>query len=227
MLRIRPCCSPRSPSLRSCRPRADDPMRRAKAFMDAMAAVPQPADARWCRRHAGLARVRAVSVPAGGPTATGSWNRHPAAASRRSRCCCRPGTSLRSWLDKPTGPVTRSLGRTGSHAWRSGARGSFRLTVRQAADAQTALRCHALAARIALGKTTAWSTTSRRSGLRRRACRRLATRPSNGGRHAAGRGCIDERRARLALSAGDAGLARFLARSLPEKTAAPLQQWLH
>ena len=34
-----------------------------------------------------------------------------------------------------------------------------------------------------------------------------------------------ERRARLALTAGEAGLARFLARSLPEAQAGPINQW--
>ena len=52
------------------------------------------------------------------------------------------------------------------------------------------------------------------------------TRRSPGGAHGAGRATsLVERRARLALEAGEAGLARFLAKSLPAARAAPLLQW--
>jgi soluble lytic murein transglycosylase len=89
-----------------------------------------------------------------------------------------------------------------------------------------AARCNAYAARIALGRTdgladsviTEWSAPKslppvcdpafdwlKSQGL-------LTT-------------TLIERRARAALDAGQAGLARYLARSLPATTAAPIEQW--
>ncbi|HSW34413.1 MAG TPA: hypothetical protein VLH36_12450, partial [Steroidobacteraceae bacterium] len=97
---------------------------------------------------------------------------------------------------------------------------------REDLDDTVAARCNALAARIALGRTT---------GLEEPA---TAMYLSPGSLPPACDPVIDwlrgqslltptlvEKRARLALGAGEAALARFLARSLPEAQAAPINQW--
>jgi soluble lytic murein transglycosylase len=93
-------------------------------------------------------------------------------------------------------------------------------------DQQAALRCHWLAARAARGSTaglvdeitTTWLSPKSLPG----ACDpAVAWWQSRGGPDPA----LIERRARLALDAGESGLARFLAKSLPPAKAAPLLQW--
>ena len=97
---------------------------------------------------------------------------------------------------------------------------------REDRDTQATLRCHWLAARMALGQTDGlaeeltdtWLT----AGSLPDACDpALAWWRARGGPG----DVLVERRARLALAAGQAGLARFLARSLPAERAAPLLQW--
>ena len=97
---------------------------------------------------------------------------------------------------------------------------------RQDRDTQPALRCHALAARVALGQTDGLADELTATWLTPKslpdACDpAFAWWKARGGPGAA----LIERRARLALEAGEAGLARFLAKSLPAERAAPLLQW--
>jgi soluble lytic murein transglycosylase len=93
-------------------------------------------------------------------------------------------------------------------------------------DTQAALRCEALAARVALGRTEGLADALAEAWLTPRslpdACDpALAWWQTRGGPGEE----LTLRRARLALEAGEAGLARHLARSLPEAKAAPLLQW--
>ena len=97
---------------------------------------------------------------------------------------------------------------------------------RQDRDTQPALRCHALAARVALGQTDGLTDELTATWLTPKslpdACDpALAWWKARGGPGVT----LTERRARLALEAGEAGLARFLAKSLPAERAAPLLQW--
>jgi soluble lytic murein transglycosylase len=93
-------------------------------------------------------------------------------------------------------------------------------------DTQTTLRCHWLAARVAMGQTDRLVDDLTDTWLTSRslpdACDpALAWWSARGGPGEV----LVERRARLALEAGEAGLARFLAKSLPAGRAAPLLQW--
>ena len=93
-------------------------------------------------------------------------------------------------------------------------------------DTQSTLRCHWLAARIALGQTDGLAEELTDTWLTAKslpaACDpALAWWGARGGPG----DVLVERRARLALAAGEAGLARFLAKSLPAERAAPLLQW--
>jgi soluble lytic murein transglycosylase len=124
-------------------------------------------------------------------------------------------------------PVTRAL----RSAWLS------HLAARQAwstylgqyrvdRDTQTTLRCHWLAGRIALGQTDGLTEELTNTWLTGRslpdACDpALAWWSARGGPGEV----LAERRARLALAAGEAGLARYLAKALPPGPAAPLLQW--
>lgn len=93
-------------------------------------------------------------------------------------------------------------------------------------DKQATLRCHWLAARVARGKTeglvdeitTTWLSPK---SLPDACDPAIAWWQSRGGPDAA----LVERRARLALEAGESGLARYLARSLSTAKAAPVLQW--
>ena len=93
-------------------------------------------------------------------------------------------------------------------------------------DTQSTLRCHALVARIAVGNTdglvddltSIWLTPKSLPDACDPAWEWWSAR---GGPGAA----LTERRARLALAAGESGLARHLAKSLPSARAAPLVQW--
>jgi len=97
---------------------------------------------------------------------------------------------------------------------------------REDLDDTAAARCNAFAARIALGRSAGLAESATAMYLSTEslppACdpviewlrgQSLLT-PA-----------LVEKRARLALGAGEAALARFLARSLPEKQAAPINQW--
>ncbi len=89
-----------------------------------------------------------------------------------------------------------------------------------------AARCNAYAARIALGRTdgladkiiTEWSAPKSLPPV----CDPAFDWLKSQGLLTA---TLIERRARAALDAGQAGLARYLARSLPATTAAPIEQW--
>jgi soluble lytic murein transglycosylase len=93
-------------------------------------------------------------------------------------------------------------------------------------DQQATLRCHWLAARVARGNTeglvdeitTTWLTPK---SLPDACDPAIAWWQARGGPDAV----LIERRARLALQAGESGLARYLAKSLPPPNAAPLLQW--
>lgn len=93
-------------------------------------------------------------------------------------------------------------------------------------DRQAVLRCHWLAARAATGATAGLVDEITATWLSPKslpdACDpAIAWWQARGGPDSA----LLERRARLALDAGESGLARYLAKSLPEAKAAPLLQW--
>lgn len=93
-------------------------------------------------------------------------------------------------------------------------------------DTQTSLRCHAFTARIALGRTAGLADDLTEAWLVPRslpdACDpALAWWKARGGPGPE----LTARRARLALEAGQPGLARALARDLPAERGAPLLQW--
>jgi soluble lytic murein transglycosylase len=124
-------------------------------------------------------------------------------------------------------PVTRALRSAWlSHLAARQAWPTFLGHYRADRDTQSTLRCHWLAARVALGQTdglteeltTTWLTAKSLPDACDPALEWWRTR---GGP----REVLVERRARLALAAGDAGLARFLAKSLTPARAAPLLQW--
>lgn len=97
---------------------------------------------------------------------------------------------------------------------------------REDVDDSVAARCNWLSARVALGLTDGLAdhvTATYLSGKSLPA----ACDPAFEWLRAQGlmTPALIERRARLALAAGEAGLARFLARALPEAQAAPLYQW--
>ena len=124
-------------------------------------------------------------------------------------------------------PVTRTL----RSAWLAhlAARQAWRTYLGQYRvdrDTQSTLRCHWLAARVAQGPTDGltealtdtWLTAKSLPDACDPALAWWSTRGGPGD-------VLVERRARLALDAGEAGLARFLAQSLPAASAAPLLQW--
>ena len=124
-------------------------------------------------------------------------------------------------------PVTRSLRSAwlthlaGRQAW-----STYLEHYRGDRDTQASLRCHGLAARVALNQTdglvdeltAAWLTDR---SLPDACDPALAWWRTHGGPGEA----LVERRARLALAAGESGLARFLAKSLPAERTVPLLQW--
>jgi soluble lytic murein transglycosylase len=97
---------------------------------------------------------------------------------------------------------------------------------REDVDDSVAARCNALAARVALGRTDGLADTATRAYLSPKSVP-AACDPAFEWLRAQGllTPALVEQRARLALGAGDAGLARFLARSLPPAQAAPIEQW--
>jgi soluble lytic murein transglycosylase len=93
-------------------------------------------------------------------------------------------------------------------------------------DTQPALRCHALAARVALGRTDGLTDELTATWLTPKSLPEACDPAFAWWKARGGPGItLTERRARLALDGGDAGLARFLAKSLPAERAAPLLQW--
>ena len=97
---------------------------------------------------------------------------------------------------------------------------------REDVDDTTAARCNALAARVALGRHEGLAEDATAAYLNPRSLP-PACDPAFDWLRTQDLMSPDliERRARLALGAGEAGLARFLARSLSESRAAPIVQW--
>ncbi len=124
-------------------------------------------------------------------------------------------------------PVTRTLRSAWlSHLAARQAWPTFLAQYRTDRDSPATLRCHSLAARIALDQTEGLTEQLTDVWLTARnlpdACDpALAWWRARGGPG----DVLVERRARLALAAGEAGLARFLAKSLSTERAAPLLQW--
>jgi soluble lytic murein transglycosylase len=89
-----------------------------------------------------------------------------------------------------------------------------------------ALRCQALQARIALGRLEGLQEDATAEWLTPRSADEACDPVFEWMRS---KGLLDEtlieRRARLALAGGEAGLARWLAKSLPEESARPLREW--
>jgi soluble lytic murein transglycosylase len=93
-------------------------------------------------------------------------------------------------------------------------------------DAQPALQCHALAGRVATGRTAGLVDDLTEAWLTPRTLPDACDVPLEWWRSRGGPGVdLTVRRARLALGAGDPILARDLARSLPAQRAEPLLQW--
>ncbi len=93
-------------------------------------------------------------------------------------------------------------------------------------DSQSTLRCHWLAARVALGQTDGLTEELTTTWLTAKSLPDACDPALDWWRTRGGPGeVLVERRARMALAAGDAGLARFLAKSLTPARAEPLLQW--
>jgi len=103
---------------------------------------------------------------------------------------------------------------------------AFLAAYAQADDPGQALRCQALRARIALDRMEGVAEEAAAEWLTPRSADEACDPVFDWMR---GKGLLDqaliEQRARLALAEGEAGLARWLAKSLPEDTARPLRDW--
>ena len=99
------------------------------------------------------------------------------------------------------------------------------LGVFREAGASEALRCQALSARIATGQTALLGPLLVRQWLTTHEVPECDIPYAWGMDHGIITAELLERRARLALQAGNTGLARQLIARLPENQAAPLQQW--
>jgi soluble lytic murein transglycosylase len=97
---------------------------------------------------------------------------------------------------------------------------------REDVDDTVAARCNTMAARVALGRVEGLAEAVTETYLSPRSLP-PACDPAFDWLRAQGRLTAEliEQRARLALPAGEAGLARYLARSLPAERAAPIEQW--
>lgn len=112
-----------------------------------------------------------------------------------------------------------SLG--GRSAWHT-----FAAQFDQDRDVQASLRCHALTARIALGQTRGLAEDVAATWLVPRNLPDACDPAIEWWKARGGPGAdLTARRARLALEAGQPGLARALVRALPAEGAAPLLQW--
>lgn len=124
-------------------------------------------------------------------------------------------------------PVARSLRRSWlmalaeRKAWEP-----YVAAYREDVDDSAAARCNLLAARVALGRTEGLADAIRATYSSPRSLP-PACDPAFEWLRTQGLLTPEliERRARMALGAGEAGLARFLARSLPEDRATPINQW--
>jgi soluble lytic murein transglycosylase len=126
--------------------------------------------------------------------------------------------------DEPVGRLVRrawlpSLAQRGQ--WRA-----FLETYAQAKSPDQALRCQAITARLVLGEKAGLADAVIAEWLTPRSAAD-ACQPAFDWLRA--EGLLDEalieRRARLALAEGQSGLAKWLARSLPQKRAGPLRDW--
>jgi soluble lytic murein transglycosylase len=124
-------------------------------------------------------------------------------------------------------PVARSLRRSWlmelaqRKAWEP-----YLAAYREDVDDSIAARCNALTARAVLGRTEGLADAIAATYLSPKSLP-SACDPAFDWLREQGRltPVLIEQRARLALAAGEAGLARFLARSLPEAQADPINQW--
>jgi soluble lytic murein transglycosylase len=124
-------------------------------------------------------------------------------------------------------PVARSLRRgwlmtlAQRKAWEP-----YLAAYREDVSDSAAARCNALAARVALGRIEGLAEATTATYLSAKSLP-PACDPAFDWLRARGllTSELIERRARLALAAGEAGLARFLARALPEAQAGPINQW--
>lgn len=124
-------------------------------------------------------------------------------------------------------PVARSLRRSWlmtlaqRKAWEP-----YLAAYREDVDDSAAARCNWLTARVATGRTDGLADQVTATYLTGKSLP-AACDPAIDWLRAQGllTPALIERRARLALTAGEAGLARFLARSLPEAQAGPINQW--
>jgi peptidoglycan lytic transglycosylase len=98
---------------------------------------------------------------------------------------------------------------------------------REDVDDTAAAGCNALTARVALERTEGLAEAVASAYMSPRSLPDACD-PAFDWLRAQGQLTPDliERRARLALAAGEAGLARYLAKSLPESRAAPILQWV-
>ena len=207
---------------------ADDPAAVVRqAFMNAMAAV---------------AVAPSVSLPEDSPALRG-YVLYPYLQAARLRAELRLVTPVAGGLDEPllpvdeavaafleeqaSRPVTQQLrdewlaSLAGRSAWRT-----FMAQYDKDRDVQASLRCHALAGRIALGQTAGLVDDLTQAWLVPRSLPAACDPALDWWKARGGPGAeLTERRARLALEAGQAGLARSLARSLPAERGAPLLQW--
>jgi soluble lytic murein transglycosylase len=103
---------------------------------------------------------------------------------------------------------------------------AYLATYREDLDDSTAARCNALAGRVALGRLEGLQDAVIETWLSPKSLP-PACDPAFDWLRSQGRlgPELIERRARLALAAGEPGLARYLAKSLPGPRAAPLLQW--
>jgi len=183
-----------------------------------------------------MAHARATSAPGDGAVAPDSealrgYPLYPyLQAARLQRRLADPAaaSAIEAFLhEQGNTPAARSLRRSWlmslaeRKAWEP-----YLAAYREDVDDTVAARCNALAARVALGRTEGLAETATATYLSPKSLP-PACDPAFEWLRAQGllTAALIERRARLALGAGEAGLARFLARSLPEAQAAPINQW--
>jgi soluble lytic murein transglycosylase len=201
-----------------------------QSFMDAMAAVaaapggpggPPPEDSAALRGYVLYPYLQAARLRAGLSVVTAGTGGldepllpvDEAIAAFLEQQASRPvSQKLREeWL--------ASLARRG--AWRT-----FMAQFDKDRDVQPSLRCHALVARIALGQTAGLVDDLTEAWLVPRSLPDACDPALDWWKARGGPGEeLVARRARLALQAGQPGLARSLARSLPPERGAPLLQW--
>ncbi len=206
----------------------DDPAAAVRqAFMDAMAAiavaptVPLAADSPALREYVLYPYLQAARL-------RGELRLVAGAAGGLNEPLLPVDDAVRAFLEQQASrPVAQKLREewleslAGRSAWRT-----FMAHFDKGRDTQPRLRCHALTARIALGQTSGLAEDLTEAWLVPRnlpdACDpALAWWQARGGPGVE----LTARRARLALEAGQSGLARALARALPAERAAPLLQW--